>query len=166
MGSITKMKCCNKYQTAISPTNTHQDSHGCRFMDYDMNVKCIVLGYTHGVGGGDLDAMAVLFDLHNGRNLTRNFSRHQEVAGESIRDYIIQEMELSLEMELKVTIMHKESKEYYDEWVKIEKKEKKKLGLTVLYDMGCQRRSSGDNYASLPGHGFLIGVQHRSLCCI
>ena len=70
-----------------------------------MNGKSVVLGYMNGVGGDDLDAMAVLLDFPIGRNLTRNFSRHQEVVGDKIRDYIIKEMELALEMELKATVI-------------------------------------------------------------
>ena len=101
-----------------------------------MNGKSVVLGYMNGVGGDDLDAMAVLLDLPNGRKLTGNFSRHQEVFGKKIRDYIIKGVELTLEMELKATVIHEENKEYYDEWIKVKKKKRIFLCLTVLYDMG------------------------------
>ena len=44
---------------------------------------------------------------------------------------------------------------------------RKKFGITVSYDMGWQRRSSGNNYASLSGHGFLIGAHtRRVLACV
>ena len=64
-------------------------------------------------------------------------------------------------MELKPTIIHKETKEYHEQWFKSEKKTGKIFGLIVLYDMGWQRRTSGNTYASLSGHGYLIGAHTR-----
>ena len=41
------------------------------------------------------------------------------------------------------------------------------FGLTVSYDMGWQRRSSGNNYTSLSGHAFLIGGHtRRVIACV
>jgi len=45
-------------------------SSGSHFMDYDANAKSIALGCMNDVGGTNLDAMAVLLDLPNGRNDT------------------------------------------------------------------------------------------------
>ena len=76
-------------------------------------------------------------------------------------------MDLSLQMELKATVVSEESEEYYEQWVKKDKKTRKKFGLTVSYDMGWQRRSSGNNYASLSGHGFLVGAHtRRVIACV
>ena len=76
-------------------------------------------------------------------------------------------MDLALKMELKATIIMEESEEYYEQWVKEDKKTRKRFGLTVSYDMGWQRRSSGNNYASLSGHGFLVGAHtRRVIACV
>ena len=167
ISSSTKLSCCHNHNNYISPNKTHQGNNRKRFMEYDANAKSIILGYMNGVGGTNLDAMAVLLDLPNGRNLTRNFSRHQEIVGENIRERTKKEMDLALQMELKATVIHEESKEFYEIWKNEDKATRKKIGLTVSYDMGWQRRSSGNNYASLSGHGFLIGVHtRRVIACV
>ena len=38
-----------------------------------------------------------------------------------------------------------------------------KVKLTVTYDMGCQKRSSGSRYDSCSGHSFIIGVRSKGL---
>ena len=90
----------------------------------------------NGSGAGNLDAMAVLLDLPNGRNLSRSFSRHQEIVGESIRSITQKEMDLALAMELKATIIHEESEEYYQCWIKenIESRKKLDLSFHIIWD--------------------------------
>ena len=105
-------------------------------MDYEANVKLIILGYMNGAGGDSLDVLGVLLGLPNGRNLTRSFSRHQEVVGEKIRKIAQREMDLALEMELNVTIIHEEGDAFYETWAKSERMTRKKFGLVVSYDMG------------------------------
>jgi len=47
------------------------------------------------------------------------------------------------------------------------KKKRKKFGLTISFGMGWQHRSSGNKYASLSGHIFLIGIHTcRVVACI
>ena len=115
----------------------------------------------NGGGGNTLDAAAVMFDLPNGRNVSRSMSRHQAFVGSKIKEITEREMKLALQMELEATIVHEESQEYYEKWIKESKTTRRKFGLTVSYDMGWQRRSSGNNYASLSGHAFLIGGHTR-----
>ena len=68
-------------------------------------------------------------------------------------------MDLALELELKATIVHEESEEYYERWIKSDEKERKKFGLTVSYDMGWQRRLSGHTYSSL-SLGMAFSLEH------
>ena len=37
------------------------------------------------------------------------------------------------------------------------------LGLTVSYDMGWQKRSTGGRYDSMSGHGFIIGCRSKKI---
>jgi len=60
--------------------------------------------------------------------MTRNFSRHQEIIDENIREYTNREIYLALQMELKATVIHEESKEYYEIWKNEDKKQEKSLG--------------------------------------
>ena len=60
-------------------------------------------------------------------------------------------------------MIHEEIEEYYVGLVKKYKATRKRFGLTVSYDMGWQRWSRGNNYTSLSGHEFLIGVHTRQI---
>ena len=126
------MKCCNGHHTTISPKKTHLTNTEHRFLNYESNVKSILLGYMNGSGAGNLDAMAVLLDLPNGRNFTRSFSRHQEFVGETIRSVSAKEMDLALAMELKATVIHEESEEYYEYWIKEDELTRKNSDLQCL----------------------------------
>ena len=75
-------------------------------MNYESNVKSIILVYMNGTGAGNPNAMRVLLDLPNGRNLNRSVSRHQYIVGESICSITKKEMNIALAMELKATIIH------------------------------------------------------------
>ena len=45
-------------------------------------------------------------------------------------------MKPALQMEMKATIVHEDSEEYYNKWFKTDNQTRKKFGLTVSYDMG------------------------------
>ena len=49
-------------------------------------------------------------------------------------------------------------KVYYKEWINKKQGEREKVGLTVSYDMGWNKCSSGNRYDSLSGHAFIIGA--------
>ena len=38
-------------------------------------------------------------------------------------------------------------------------------GLTIAYDMGWNKRSSGNRYDSVLGHGVVIGVRSKKVLC-
>ena len=107
---------------ALSPSLTQHDANGSSFMDYEANAKAIIQGYMNGAVGNILDTLGVLLDLPRARNLTWAFSCHQTKVGEQIRNTILKEMELALEMELKAAITNEEDKEYYEAWVKSDRK--------------------------------------------
>ena len=43
------------------------------------------------------------------------------------------------------------------------REKKKKVKLTVIYDMGWQKRSSGRIYESSSGHAFIIGRRSKGV---
>ena len=79
IGSTTTMKCCNRHKHTMSLDCIHLGSNPHKSTNYKSNIKSIILGYIHGSGTGNLDAMVVLLDLPNGRTLTRSFSRHEAI---------------------------------------------------------------------------------------
>ena len=80
----------------------------------------------NGQAGNSLDTTGVMMDLPKARNLSRSFSRHQNLVGQKIRDTVIKEMDIALEMEIKATIEHDEGEEFYQTWLKTDKDNRKK----------------------------------------
>ena len=71
-----------------------------------------------------------------------------------VRDLAIEQ---ALQEEIKDTLEH--NNQSYCDWCALsdEDKKKNKVKLTVQYDMGWQKRSSGRRYDSSSGHAFIIG---------
>ena len=67
-------------------------------------------------------------------------------------------MAIALDLEVKQTIIEKKGLEFYTKWLEEDKHTRMRVGLTVTYDMGWNKRSSGHIYNSLSGHAFIIGA--------
>ena len=65
-------------------------------------------------------------------------------------------MEEALEEEIKLTL---ESKEKYKAW----KERNSPVSMTVSFDMGWNKRSSGNRYDSISGHAFFIGCLSKKI---
>eukprot|EP00978_Attheya_sp_CCMP212_P030598 scaffold113033_cov31-Attheya_sp.AAC.1 len=77
-----------------------------------------------------------------------------------------QSMLEALNEEIKATI-EKNQDVYgmsYDEYTKMSLFDKPFIKLTVCFDMGWQKRSSGHRYNSLSGHAFLVGAYTKKIC--
>ena len=132
-------------------------------LDYDANIFAILGPYMNGTGQRDASMSLSLLDLPSSRNFKRNISRHQSFIGEKIQAVSEKEMDLAMEMEIKETIMNEKGEKYYKEWVGKAQGYRQKIGLTVSYDMGWNKRSSGHRYDSLSGHAFIIGAYTRRI---
>ena len=77
-----------------------------------------------------------------------------------VRDLAIEE---ALQEEIKDTLEHKNQS--YGEWCAQRDKGKNnnKVKLTVTYDMGWQKRSSGRRYDSSSGHAFIIREKSKGV---
>ena len=102
-------------------------------------------------------------DLPTSESLKRTISRYQHLVGEKIRSVAEKEMELAMVEEIKATILTEKGEEWYDEYFKKSEGEREAIGLTVSFDMGWNKRSSGHKYDSLSGHAFIIGVYTRRI---
>lgn len=88
--------------------------------------------------------------------------------GQTQRMVATQSMLEALNEEIKATI-EKNQDVYgmsYDEYTKMSLFDKPIIKLTVCFDMGWQKRSSGHRYDSLSGHAFLVGAytKKQSYC--
>ena len=71
--------------------------------------------------------------------------------------------EEALQNEIKDTLEH--NNHSYVDWCALSDKEKNnnKVKLTVTYDMGWKKRSSGRRYDSSSGHAFIIGGRSKGI---
>ena len=122
-----------------------------------------------GCGNSESETLLNFLDLPHGGTFKRTtFSRLQS----AVRSTIVKISDRSME-----DARHEELKKTYGEEV-LEKYKKcdtnpEDMKLTVSYDMGWNKRSSGHKYDSISGHGFVMGgltkkiMNHRCLskCC-
>ena len=139
------------------------------FLDFEVNLRAVLLPFQLGLGGSDIAKMLAMFGLRGSLSFETNFTRNSAEIMSKIRtecDLIIQE---ALGDEIIEALKIKENDEAaVKDWnLEIDLIKNKKfedlpesLGphlLTVSYDMGWQKRSTGRNYDSLSGHGFYVG---------
>ena len=96
LGSQTEFCCMHGHKLTVSLDLTHPDSNGKGTMDYEANLKSIMQGSMNGVAGSILDTAGVLLDFPHARNLSRSFSRNQELVGKKIRAIVLEAMDLAL----------------------------------------------------------------------
>ena len=93
----------------------------------------------------------------------KNFTKIETHAGMAKRLVRDLEIEEALQEEIKHTLEH--NNQSYVEWCAQIVKEKNinKVKLTVTYNMGWQKRSSGGRYDSSIGHAFIIGARRKGV---
>ena len=93
----------------------------------------------------------------------KNFSKIEAHAGMAKRLVRDLEIEEALREEIKHTLEH--NNQSYGEWCALSDKDKNnnKVKLTVTYDMGWQKRSSGRRYDSSSGQAFIIGTRSKGI---
>ena len=119
--------------------------------------------YISGSGQRKESLRLSMLDLPNAKHFQRNISRHQALVGEKIQLVCRHEMDLAIEEEIKQTILHEKGEDFYKVWKSKAAGEREKIGLTVSYDMGWNKRSSGHRYDSLSGHAFIVGAYTRRI---
>ena len=123
------------------------------------------------IGGGNAESEMLLnfLDLPHGSTFGRTtFSRIQSALRAEIKKISDESMITSRNEEIKATIGENLFEKYL-----CKKLNPKNVKLTVSYDMGWNKRSSGHKYDSISGHGFLMGgitkkiINHKCLskCC-
>ena len=93
----------------------------------------------------------------------KNFTKieaHAGMAKRLVRDLAIEE---ALQKKIKHKLEH--NNQSCGEWCALSDKEKNnnKVKLTVTYNMGWQKRSSGRRYDSSSGHAFIIGARSKGI---
>ena len=126
-------------------------------------------------GGFDIESFASFIGISGGGSWERTFHRKSGVIHDVILDLCDLILAESLKTELIATIRHELRTKYkldtinshidayclgkYDD-VPIEIQ---RIGISVSFDMGWQKRSTGRLYDSISGHGYLIGCRTNNM---
>jgi len=140
-------------------------------LDFTINIKAMLTAFYLGTGGLDIGGYASFFGLPGGRGWERSFHRNSPQVHAIVIAVATSIMEEAMIGEIKATIKEKLEGKYTEEEVDkamddfINEKwddvpaDILKIGITVSYDMGWNKRSTGKVYDSLSGHAFIIGCR-------
>ena len=164
VGISTKIKCeCENhgkvFDTKVGRTKYEGNKKGYNsYESYSLNCLLVMGMQQVGAGGTETDRLLSFLDLPNGNSFRRDrFKSIEDSLGKKIRSFgekIIQE---SLEEEVRLSLEKKNRGNEYDDW-KAGRIDASGVPITISYDMGWNKRSSGSRYDSISGHGIAIGI--------
>eukprot|EP00957_Ditylum_brightwellii_P002972 227599-Ditylum_brightwellii.AAC.1 len=87
-----------------------------------------------------------------------------------MEESLLEEIKLTFEAEMRewnVSPHPRRKTITFKEFISLPKKRRPPVTLTVCYNMGWQKRSSGNKYVSILGHAFMVGARSRKvLACL
>ena len=117
--------------------------------DYQLNIKLSLGAIASGIGRTNLAQLLTFLDLPNVKAVNGRFFRNKElIVGTILRQVGAKSMNDALEEDIKLTL---ENEEKFEIW----KQGNLTVSITVSFDMGWNKRSSGNRYDSISGHAFL-----------
>ena len=133
-----------------------QGNENCSW--YATNVKLVLGTLAAGMGPSDISCLFSFLGLPNLQSFCKTqFKRIEGLIGKYLRKVAADSMDEALDNEVCITQKHKNI--IPRDW----KTTDEAIGLTVSYDMGWSKRSSGNTYDSLSGHAFFVGVHSRQI---
>ena len=122
----------------------HKKSHR-----YQLNFKLTLGAIASGIVPTNLARLSSFIDIPNVKAVNGRLFRKMELSvGPILRQVGTKAIEEALKEEIKLTL---ESKEKYSAWIE----GNSPLSITISFDMGWNKRSSGNRYDSISGHAFL-----------
>ena len=113
-----------------------------------------------GIGPTNLAQLLSFIDLPNVKAVNGRFFRNMElIVGTSLRSVGTKAMKEALLEEIELTLG---SEEKFKEW----EKENSPVSITVSFDMGWNKRSSGNRYDSISGHALFIGCLSKKIVAV
>ena len=145
-----------RYDKGTNYNGDKYNTENCSW--FASNVKLVVGTLAAGMGAADISCLFSFLGLPNLHSFcNRQYKRIENLIGKHIRDVANESMETALDLEVSMT------QEYKGIPVTDWRQQDNSLGLTLSYDMGWSKRSSGNTYNSLSGHGFLIGCFSKKI---
>ena len=134
---------------------------------YATNVYFILGLQQIGAGASDSGIVITYLNLPNAASFkSKSFNRIESCIRPTVKELTQQSIECALKDEIKQTIIAEQpprAKISLLEKFKQETVEKEEVPLTVCYDMGWNKRSSGTRYDSVSGHGLMIGAYTKKV---
>ena len=125
---------------------------------FALNVQFVLALMQIGGGNAESETLLNYLDLPHGSTFKKSsFSSIQSALRKPIVELFNESMKKALLEEVELTV----SQELFEEFKKNNKDKKKDIRLTVSYDMGRNKRSSGHKYDSVSGHGFVVGARGK-----
>ena len=125
---------------------------------YDVNLRLVLATLASGLGPSDITTFLSFLGLPNLTSFSRKqFHRIEMLIGQDLRFVGNASMKDALDEEIRMTQEYKNQPKFNWRLHRIN------IGLTVAYDMGWTKRSSGNRYDSLSGHAFLVGCHSRKI---
>ena len=136
--------------------------------EIEMNIRAMFASFYVGTGSQDVASILTFLGLPGGHSWHNLFHKNSETVNRRIIELCEVVVEEGLKMEIRAEIEAKLKGKYTS--VEIEKYIENfinddpdipddilQIGISVSYDMGWSKRSTGRVYDSLSGHGFMIG---------
>ena len=140
-------------------------------LESEINIRAIMSAYYTGTGGFDIGNVTAFLGIPGGKSWERTYHRHSPSMAKHIIQVANDSMGGALNEEIKATIREKLEGIYEKEkidgaitaWFAKDEPnipdEIKTVGLSISYDMGWQKRSTGRVFDSISGHAFMIGCR-------
>ena len=171
MASAINLKCNScEVQTEINPRpsvfagrgSNGEPSGRSNNAWYETNIRLVLGTLAVGNGAMDLGDFAAIVDLPQALSFSkRPFNRIESIVGEYLRDISADSMEKAMEEEIKLTL--EDQGISYEKWKNTPFRNRPKVLLTVSFNMGWQKRSSGNRSDSLSGHAFMVGARTKKI---
>ena len=138
-------------------------------MEYDLNIRAMLSAYYCGTGGFIVGMFATFFGIPGGRSWDRAYFRNMPEVHGIMLDLCNLILGEALSEEIKATMQHELENVYTKEVIDVAinnflngnysslPTDVLSIGISVSFDMGWQKRSTGRLYDSISGHGFIIG---------
>ena len=122
------------------------------------NLRLVIGTLAAGIGPSDVACLFSFLGLPKLHSFSKKVHQRIELLiGKELRDVADVSMDEAMELEVSETQKYKKFQD--QQWSELVEP----LGLTVSYDMGWSKRSSGSTYDSLSGHTFLIGAHSKKI---
>ena len=172
VGIATTLKCsCDAhgtlFRTKVSKTNYKNNKNGYKsYESFALNCMLVLSMQQVGAAGSETDRLLSFLNLPNANAFRRDrFKSVEDSIGREIRKYSNKIIEEAIDEEVLLTLTKQNREESFQLW-KDGLLDANSIKIKVSYDMGWNKRSSGNKYDSTSGHGIVIGALSKKILAV